>query len=1084
MNKIYAIIIVISLLLSFAVGVTPAEAGESPLLFSDDLSLINSADWIYSANAPSFSGGWLNFPATSDLSRITHNMPVDNGVYEFVIKSSAEKPESGKTSFAKCYLRASDNSLTNAYTIQMSIVSTGNYEILFQKKIGSNYTMNRNFIIPAGTINHKQAHTVTFTLDGGSIIAGVAQGSNSVRSVVGMDSSPLAGGKFAVETGVTGLSLQGFKVYTLQAISALKFGGALWDEFSPNVFKYFHIFYKSVPAVTAFCAVPTTTANVSVDDVNRLITVTNGVHTYTIKYIVRSVEIGFDFFDLTGKKITNEAQFPPQNAIDLKLYAKGSSGLSETLSAALAVYDNNNKLFSVATETMVAADSPSWGKTLTAMLPNTDRESYYAKVFLFDGFNTLMPFEKSSMYFNTPSSYYVSAFGSDFNEGSISAPFKTLEKAKQTVGSLISNGKYPKSGVTVYFREGTYNITSQLNFTGMDSGTKTAPVIYKAYDGEKVVFTGGAEVNKQKFAKVTDTNVLERIIDSNAKNNLYYTDLPESGITEYGVISRHGFNLSGTEIKQPPLMLYLNGERQTLSRWPNDGYVSMKSVLVEGPKLADSDFWLKGGTYSYDFEQGNRPALWQNNGDIWAEGIFGKEWEGSYNKVKTIDVANKTITLGYGEVSGLLTNRQLSNYHYYENILEEIDMEGEYYLDRSIGRLYYYPPASFFEENSKLTVTTLTAGCMINLNNSSNIYFEDIYFEMSRGSAFNIGSCENILINHCSFKDFASLCVYVFNNSVNIGFTNNKVYNCGGKAIYIASEAKNQVLGAGNCYVENNDMHDLAFYVTVYNGAVFVTGVGNRVANNKIYNLPHMGITVTGNDHIIENNEIFNVCEVFHDMGAIYFNSGARLQERGTVIRNNYFHNIGKGADQFGIYVDNQTFGVTIEKNLFYMMKNPAIMLNNGSYIKTINNIFVDCDRPYNLQNYPNPAVFLSNWAQTFSNFNNFVGTNYAIRYPELLTFYTSGDNAVPNNNSFEKNLVYNKNINLAFANGYHNDHNNSKSLIAENNYVTKTNPGFADFDNQNFSLLPNSAAYTQISGFDPINLDAMGLKTAAGPRN
>ena len=58
-----------------------------------------------------------------------------------------------------------------------------------------------------------------------------------------------------------------------------------------------------------------------------------------------------------------------------------------------------------------------------------------------------------------------------------------------------------------------------------------------------------------------------------------------------------------------------------------------------------------------------------------------------------------------------------------------------------------------------------------------------------------------------------------------------------------------------------------------------------------------MAIVFGGNEHLIEFNEIHDVCHESNDAGAIY--GGRDWTMRGTVIRYNYFHDISgfEGAD-------------------------------------------------------------------------------------------------------------------------------------------------------------------------------------------
>ncbi|KQL50534.1 hypothetical protein AN964_23030 [Heyndrickxia shackletonii] len=71
---------------------------------------------------------------------------------------------------------------------------------------------------------------------------------------------------------------------------------------------------------------------------------------------------------------------------------------------------------------------------------------------------------------------YVALNGNDHNDGSKSKPFRTLEKAAEEA----------TAGTTVFIREGTYNEKLAVKH----SGTKSKPIIFKAYKKEKVVLSG------------------------------------------------------------------------------------------------------------------------------------------------------------------------------------------------------------------------------------------------------------------------------------------------------------------------------------------------------------------------------------------------------------------------------------------------------------------------------------------------------------------------------------------------------------------------------------------------------------------
>ena len=64
------------------------------------------------------------------------------------------------------------------------------------------------------------------------------------------------------------------------------------------------------------------------------------------------------------------------------------------------------------------------------------------------------------------------------------------------------------------FSEGVYRFSETVSFSAKDSGTETAPVIYRAADGERVVFSGAVELDLSNAELVSDPEILERHTES------------------------------------------------------------------------------------------------------------------------------------------------------------------------------------------------------------------------------------------------------------------------------------------------------------------------------------------------------------------------------------------------------------------------------------------------------------------------------------------------------------------------------------------------------------------------------------------
>ncbi|WP_438445432.1 Ig-like domain-containing protein [Gorillibacterium sp. sgz5001074] len=692
--------------------------------------------------------------------------------------------------------------------------------------------------------------------------------------------------------------------------------------------------------------------------------------------------------------------------------------------------------------------------------------------------------------------FVVSNNGSDSNPGTVEAPFQTLEKARDAIRQLKQGAGLPQGGVTVYLRGGTYNRSASFLLEEQDSGTADKPIHYRAFPGESVRLDGGLELAKNWFTPVADPSVLNRIISTEARTKVLQADLKSHGITDYGVLSRHGYYKANDVSQVPPMELYIEGQGMTLARWPNNGTVQMGTILDKGPDRKSPDLQTRGGTFTYTYE---RPDLWTQAEDIWLDGIFGYSWEWSYNKIAAIDTINKSITLAYGEMSGLFKN-WYPDFHFAQNLLEELDMPGEYYIDRTKGVLYFMPTAAFAAaENPEITVTMLKTP-MINAVNASFITFEDLILENGRDSAVVIMGGDSVRLVNCEIRNFSNGGVqintpsrWLYNDfakatGVNHAVISSHIHHIGGTGV-ILNGGDRLTLSPGNNAVENSHIHDFAYYHKAYNPSVILTGAGNRVTHSEIHDAPHPGILIFGNDHLVEYNNIYDVCKTFSDLGAIYMNLGAAPQERGSVIRRNYFHNIGEGkAGVQGVYPDNFTMGLTIEENIFYRMGNSAILNNGGAHIRTKNNLFIDAKVPYEfadlyLGDGPDQQInknYMGPWHDLFQKYNNFEGMPHLVKYPELAHFFEE-NRYYPDTNTLQGNVVYNPTKSRSGTNA--NGAVDKLNLVQySGNWVTDRDPGFVNLAGGDLNLKADAEVFQKIPGFPAILFSEMGTQGKVGP--
>ncbi|MGW8482973.1 Ig-like domain-containing protein [Microbacterium sp. NPDC055903] len=695
---------------------------------------------------------------------------------------------------------------------------------------------------------------------------------------------------------------------------------------------------------------------------------------------------------------------------------------------------------------------------------------------------------------------YIAPGGDDSAAGTIDAPLASLEAARDLIRDRKDAGALDPDGTTVYLREGTYERSASFSLGAEDSGTEEAPITYRSYPGETATLTGGRPLAYDDFRRTTDQAVLDRVVEESARDDIQEIDLAALGIEDYGQLSRHGYWKANDVSTTPPMELFIDGQGMTLARWPNAGAaketVQMGDIIDAGPDRNDPDLQERGGTFSYTYD---RPQHWSDADDIWLDGIFGYSWEWSYNKVEAIDTEAKTITLRYGEMSGIMKS-WFPDFHFAQNLLEELDAPGEYYIDREAGKLYLVPNAAFLAGRGEAVVTTLDEP-MIRTDGASHIVFDDLVLEYGRATAAVILGGEGVTIQHSDIRNFTDGGVlinspgrYTYDGipvnrgGVDHAVLSSEISHVGGVGVVLQGGDKT-TLTAGNNRVENSEIHDFAYYHKAYNPGVMFDGVGNVARDNEIYDAPHPGIIVHGNDHLFERNEVYDVCTLFHDLGAIYMNSGMTPQQRGHVFRQNYFHDIGNGmAGVEGIYADNFTWDLTIEKNVFVNMGNSAIKSGSADYIEARNNVFVDAHVPYDnyelwMGDQEGNVVdrsYMPEWEKVFEENNDFVGTPYLEKYPELGHFFED-NHYFPDHSTFAQNVVWNPNVARQSQVNAQGARDVKELLNYDANWVTDADPGFVDAANGDYSLREDAAVFDEIPGFEDIGFAEIGTEGHVG---
>ena len=650
-----------------------------------------------------------------------------------------------------------------------------------------------------------------------------------------------------------------------------------------------------------------------------------------------------------------------------------------------------------------------------------------------------------------PVQLFVAKNGSDTFEGTISRPFATLDKARDTIREMKKSGTLPSGGVKVSIRGGEYRFTDTFQLDDRDSGTVDAPIQYEAYNGEKVSFVGGDTLNASMFQPVTDPSIAARI-PKEAAGKVLQLDLKALGITDYGVL--------GSTTNVPP-ELFVNGNAMTLARWPNNGFTTVDQVVKTPDTTAGT-----GYTFTYKDDGLHK---WNSLNDTWMLGYWGNDWATNDLEIKSLDMAAKSIETYKGTSYAMKAGQRF----YFYNILEELDAPGEWYMDRNSGLLYLYPPAPLQESKIQLS---LFSKSLIMMNNTSNVVFSGLAMEVHRGNAIDMTGGENNRIQYCEISKMGGYAVKI-NGGRNNGVYGSSIYSMGNGGVFLYGGDATTLTPAGN-YADNNDIYNYARIKLTYTSAVELNGVGNRATHNKMHNAPHLAIQFRGNDHVMEYNEIYDVVKETADASAIY--SGRSFVWRGNVINNNYFHDIIASdlrVSTAAIYLDDYMSGVEMRNNVFYNIGKQAFKLANGRENIVENNVVIDTGSSiaFMTRGYK-PGE--KNYESLMSKFDQvpYQSDIWAQRYPTLPDILND-EPLLPKRNVVRNNA-------FVHSGPITGDSQNMTLGTFENNlsFANKDAIGFEDAANGNFQLRNDSVIFSSIPEFKPIPFHEMGVKAAGLP--
>jgi len=551
--------------------------------------------------------------------------------------------------------------------------------------------------------------------------------------------------------------------------------------------------------------------------------------------------------------------------------------------------------------------------------------------------------------------FFVSPNGDDRWSGTLDkpdesrtdGPFATISRAKLAVRDLKTKVYQPKGkaidaryagsphpfgkgkDIVVFIRSGFYPLSEPLVFNPEDGGERVETnlpsgafewhhlrdnyVTYAAYPGEKPVISGAVPVTK--WVK---------------RGNVWVAPL---------------------NLNEVPALI-ANGKKQTLARFPNEGYLTLRKTPASTSEIP----YKAGNIKNWKDMDDNRIVVLLR-------------WRTAYNSIEKVDEKNLIAYLkepedGPGKNNGLLV---VPPRYYIENIKELLDAPGEWFFDKKNHEINYIPEKEITDPN-QANISVPQINHLVQISGSEEFPVRNLRFY---GLAFE-GAKENFRYFPHHYEPTPGCTAITYDFATDCEFANSELRACGGVGMSVGAgcygmrifkstfdgleQGALSVSGTGDLkngklsQITRETLVDHNIFSSCGLGGGITLGIGGTIHTTVSHNYftksgrPYtMDIgsgglegTVTG-DVVVEYNHFEDVQQDADDAGVIVVTG----MTTNSSVRNNIIHRVHRGffSDNVAFWFDNMSSNWTVKNNIYFDLEQ-GDMKTCGTYL--INNDYSD----------------------------------------------------------------------------------------------------------------------------------------------
>lgn len=384
--------------------------------------------------------------------------------------------------------------------------------------------------------------------------------------------------------------------------------------------------------------------------------------------------------------------------------------------------------------------------------------------------------------------------------------------------------------ITVYLEKGEYEVARTLEFTNAISN-----VTFESLSGnaEDVIISGGKKIEGFEKGMLNGKECVKAFVPEVKEGTLSFSDL------------------------------YVNGERATLSKFPEEGYLKFAQAENMGIYLDDISKWVRlnpADVAELSVEEIKDAVL-----------TYLHYWVDEHTGVEDYDYETGKLTMTEHSRFSIIGELTESVY-YFENVKKMCKNPGEWYLDQAEGMLYYFLREG--ETLSDLEVRIPRLSHIANVKGTvdcpiKNITFKNIAFAYTKGEheskndnglpvasdaqavseakgTVNLEYAKNCAFQGCQFRNYGLHGVNVERGCSHIEIQRSTFFDGGAGGVIVNGSDINGELQdrthsneISNCHISHCGRRHMAAC-----GILVKHSHDNKIVHNEIHDLYYSGISV------------------------------------------------------------------------------------------------------------------------------------------------------------------------------------------------------------------------------------------------